>query len=64
MTHSETKEALLDLLLGLPELQSEWEEDIQGNPNPNGVIRNEERKIFRQAITAAITGSEGKDEPS
>lgn len=43
-------EAIKQDLMGLPELQSEWEEDLRGTPNPNGAARNELRSTLRKAI--------------
>jgi len=44
--------AITQAMLDMPELQSEWEEDIHGTPNPNGIARNELREQIRTAINS------------
>jgi len=46
----EATKAITQAMLDIPELQSEWEEDIHGTPNPNGKARNELRAQIRTAI--------------
>lgn len=47
---AEAKQAIKQDLMGMPELQSEWEEDLRGTPNPNGIARNELRAELRKAL--------------
>jgi len=46
----EQKRAIIQAMLDIPEMQSEWEQDIHGCPNPNGKARNELRAQIRAAI--------------
>jgi len=43
-------QAITQAMLDIPEMQSDWEEDIHGTPNPNGKARNELRAEIRSAI--------------